>query len=112
MNAATWDHTRVVAPRGLIRPHNADDTAEIWESFDDSLARAVPFSSDLPVDRGLGRIAETLRRFPHERSAHPLLSFLAVGTHAQHLVDAQRWDWPLGPIQALADLDGHVLQAG
>jgi aminoglycoside 3-N-acetyltransferase len=59
MNAATWDHTRVTAPPGLIRPHNAGDTAETWESFDDALARAVPFTSDLPVDRGHGRIADT-----------------------------------------------------
>ncbi|MEQ7005705.1 AAC(3) family N-acetyltransferase [Actinopolymorpha sp. B17G11] len=41
-----------------------------------------------------------------------MLSFLAVGTHARHLIGAQRMDWPLGPIQALADLNGHVLQLG
>jgi aminoglycoside 3-N-acetyltransferase len=112
--AASWDHTGdVPAPPGLIRPHNCYYNAETWESFDEALARAVPFSLDLPVARWLGRIAETLRQsFPHERSSHPLLSFLAVGTHARHLIASQRMDWPLGPIQALADLNGHVLQLG
>ena len=114
MLAASWDHTGdLPAPPGLIRPHNAYFNAESWESFDDALAGAVPFSPDLPVARWLSRIAETLRQsFPHQRGAHPLLSFLAVGTHAQHLIAAQRLDWPLGPIQALADLDGHVLLLG
>jgi aminoglycoside 3-N-acetyltransferase len=50
--------------------------------------------------------------FPHERGGHPLLSFLAVGVHARRLVAAQRLDWPLGPIEELANLDGHVLLLG
>ena len=113
MLAGSGDLTRVPAPPGLVRPHNAYYTAESWDSFDEALAAAVPFSPDLPVDGWLGRIAETLRLgFQHERGVHPLLSFLAVGTHARRLVSAQRLDWPLGPIQALADLGGHVLLLG
>jgi aminoglycoside 3-N-acetyltransferase len=114
MLAGSWDHTGdLPAPPGLIRPHNAFYNAESWEGFDDALARATAFNLDLPVARWLGRVAETLRlSFSHERSAHPLLSFLAVGTHARRLIAAQRTDWPLGPIQALADLDGHVLLLG
>jgi aminoglycoside 3-N-acetyltransferase len=49
---------------------------------------------------------------PHERSTHPLFSFLATGTHARELVEAQRLDWPLGPIEALAAVGGHVLLLG
>ncbi|GAA2759469.1 AAC(3) family N-acetyltransferase [Actinopolymorpha rutila] len=113
MLAGSGDLTRVPAPPGLVRPHNACYTAESWDCFDEVLASAVPFSSDLPVDRWLGRIAESLRQgFPHERGAHPFLSFLSVGTHARRLTAAQRLDWPLGPIQELADLDGHVLLLG
>lgn len=113
MLAGSGDLTRLPAPPGLVRPHNACHTAESWASFDDAMARAVPFSPDLPVDGWLGRVAESLRQeFPHERGAHPLLSFLAVGVHAQRLITAQRVDWPLGPIEELADLDGHVLLLG
>nr|WP_092890830.1 AAC(3) family N-acetyltransferase [Actinopolymorpha cephalotaxi] len=113
MLAGSGDLTRVPAPPGLVRPNNAYYTAESWESFDAALAGAVPFSPDLPVDRWLGRIAESLRRsFPHERGVHPFLSFLAVGTHAGRLIAAQRVDRPLGPIEELADLGGHVLLLG
>ena len=113
MLAGGGDFTRVPAPPGLVRPHNAYYTAESWDGFDAALAGAVPFSVDLPVDRWLGRIAESLRQgFPHERGVHPLLSFLAVGTHARRLIAAQRLARPLGPIQELADLGGQVLLLG
>src|SRR5947209_11135777 len=49
--AGTWDRTGVPAPPGLVRPHNAVRTAGSWEEFDSALARAVPFSLDLPIDR-------------------------------------------------------------
>lgn len=38
--------------------------------------------------------------------------FLAVGTHARQLIAAQRLEWPLGPIEVLAELGGHVLLLG
>lgn len=110
--AATWD-TGVPAPPGLVRPNNAFYNAETWERFDDLLARAVPFSADLPISRWIGRIPEALRQHPtHVRSTHPMLSFAALGRHARELVDGQRLDWPLGPIEVLADLDGDVLLLG
>jgi aminoglycoside 3-N-acetyltransferase len=111
--AGTWDRTGVPAPPGLVRPHNAALVAESWGKFDTALARAVPFSPGLPIDRELGRIPETMRQsFPHQRGAHPLLSFLAVGRHAAELVAAQTLGWPLGPIEALVSLDGDVLLLG
>jgi aminoglycoside 3-N-acetyltransferase len=113
MYAGTWELTGVPAPPGLVRPHNAYYNADSWDAFDAALAAAVPFSPDLPVDRWLGRIAETFRQdFPHERGDHPLMSFLAVGSDARRLVSAQRLDWPLGPIEELALLGGYVLQLG
>jgi aminoglycoside 3-N-acetyltransferase len=113
MISGTWELTGIPAPPGLVRPHNAYYNAETWPAFDEALDRAVPFTPDLPVDRYLGRIAETLRlTFPHERSTHPLFSFLATGPHARNFIAAQRLDWPLGPIEALADVNGHVLLLG
>jgi aminoglycoside 3-N-acetyltransferase len=111
--AASWDLTGLPAPPGLVRPHNAVHVAATWEEFDTALARAVPFTPGLPIDRELGRIPETMRQvFPHQRSHHPLFSYLAVGRQAEALVAAQRLDWPLGPLEALAALDGDVLLLG
>ena len=63
--AGTWDLTGVPAPPHLVRPHNAYRTAPSWAEFDAALKQAVPFRADLPIDRELGRIPETMRqRFP------------------------------------------------
>ena len=111
--AGTWDLTGIPAPPGLVRPHNAVHAAATWRAFDAALARAVAYAADLPIDRELGRIPETMRRaLPHRRSSHPLLSYLAAGRYAADLVSAQRLDWPLGPLEALAALDGDVLLLG
>ena len=111
--AGSWDATGVSAPPGLLRPHNAVLMASTWQAFDEALRRAVPYSDDLPIDKELGLIPETMHRaFPHIRSGHPLMSYLALGAHAQELVAAQRLDWPLGPLEALAELEGDVLLLG
>ena len=111
--AASWDLTGIPAPPGLVRPHNAVGVADNWAAFDAALAQSRPFALDLPIDRELGHIPETMRQtFPHHRSAHPLLSYLAVGRHAERVVQAQRLDWPLGPIEEVARLGGDVLLLG
>lgn len=111
--SGTWDLTGVPAPPNLIRPNNAVHTAEDWQGFDEALAKAVPFSPDLPIDRGFGIVPETLRRnHPHVRSTQPLFGFLATGEHADQLITDVRDDWSLGPIAALAELDGDVLLLG
>jgi aminoglycoside 3-N-acetyltransferase len=113
MPAFSWDLTGVPAPPGLERPANAAPVALSWAEFESALARAVPFSDDLPIDREIGLIPETLRReLPHHRSRHPLISFIAAGRHAAALIGAARLDWPLGPIEALAGLGGDVLLLG
>src|SRR5260370_5072956 len=97
--AGSWDATGVSAPPGLLRPHNAVLMASTWQAFDEALRRAVPYSDDLPIDKELGLIPETMHRaFSHVRSGHPLMSYLALGAHAQKLAAAQRLDWPLGPL--------------
>jgi aminoglycoside 3-N-acetyltransferase len=111
--ASSWDLTGVPAPPGLERPHNAARVAASWEDFDVALTQAVPFTVDLPIDREIGQIPETFRRvLPHHRSMHPLLSFIAAGQLAEELVAAQRLDWCLGPIEALAQHGGDVLLLG
>ena len=111
--AGTWDITGVPAPPGLVRPHNAVGTAVGWAEFDTALARATPYTADLPIDRELGQIPEAMRLgFAYRRSAHPLMSYLAVGRYADALIGAQRLDWPLGPIEELAAQGGDVLLLG
>ena len=111
--AFTDDVCRVPAPPGLLRPHNAVLVADGWEQFDAALARAEPFTRSTPINRELGRIPETLRReFPHARSSHPSTSFIAAGPRAEQVVGAVRLDHPLGPIEAVEQLDGDVLLLG
>jgi aminoglycoside 3-N-acetyltransferase len=113
MPAGTWDLTGISPPPGTVRPHNAYDPAPSWEAFDDALTRATAFRPDLPIDRELGRIPETLRVTRDlARTAHPLLSYIAVGPAAERLLTAQRSDWPLGPIEELGRLGGDVLLLG
>lgn len=113
MPAGTWDHTGIDAPPGLRRPLNAFEPCASWELFDEQLARATAYSPELPIDRELGRIPETLRLTqPHHRSMHPTFSYLAAGVEAERLIAAQRLAWPLGPINELAELDGIVLLLG
>ncbi len=111
--AGTWDLTGIPAPPGLLRPWNAVRMASTWQAFAEAVSRAVPFSSNLPIDKELGIIPETMQRFfPHLRSLHPLLSYIALGPSARHLIGAQRIDWPLGPLEALAEQQGDVLLLG
>jgi aminoglycoside 3-N-acetyltransferase len=113
MVAGSWELTGLPAPPGLVRPHNEYYNEESWAAFDEALANAVPFTPDLPVDGWLGRIADTMRvGFEPERGTHPLFSFAAVGRQARRLIEAQRLEWPLGPIEALAELGGYVLLLG
>ena len=111
---SAWDLTGIVlAPPGLVRPNNARENAPDWQTFDAAVERARVFSPELPVDRELGAIPESARKTLRPlRSAHPLFSYLAVGSHASNLLAGQRLDWPLGPIDVLERLDGHVLLLG
>jgi len=79
----------------------------------DGNSRAVMFSPDLPVDDELGQVAERFRRHAQTRRGdHPVLSFAAVGAHAQEIVAAQSLESPLGPVEWLYDHGGDVLLIG
>ncbi|TDW15637.1 AAC(3) family N-acetyltransferase [Kribbella kalugense] len=110
MPAGTWDLTGIPAPPGMVRPDNAYWNAADWDEFDKKLSQATSFRTDLPVDRWLGRIPEDFRRISWpQRTSHPLFAYQAAGPAAERLLEAQRPDWPLGPIEAL---NGDVLLLG
>jgi len=110
MPGGTWDLTGIPAPPRLVRPDNAYWNAADWSEFDQKLSEATSFRSDLPVDRWLGRVPEVFRQTCSPlRTSHPLFAYQAAGPTAARLLEAQRPDWPLGPIEAL---DGDVLLLG
>lgn len=71
----------------------------------------TPFHPDLPVDRSIGAVPETLRSLPGSvRSNHPLLSF--TGMNVQPYLDAQNLQEPLGPLRLLHEQAGWVILIG
>jgi aminoglycoside 3-N-acetyltransferase len=78
--------------------------------FDHNL-EAEFFRPGLPVDPGLGEMAEKLRRFRSAgRSRHPILSF--SGVNAAVFLDAQTLEQPFSWIGLLAQAGGWVLLLG
>ncbi len=72
---------------------------------------AEPFTLDMPADKQMGIVPETLRRHPQaKRTRHPIQSF--AGVYAEKFLAAQTLQNPLGLIGALADADGWVLLLG
>jgi aminoglycoside 3-N-acetyltransferase len=72
---------------------------------------AEPFTPDMPADKQMGLVPETLRRLPQaRRSMHPIQSF--TGINADKFLSAQTLQSPLAPIGALTDADGWVLLLG
>jgi aminoglycoside 3-N-acetyltransferase len=74
----------------------------------DRNSMAEIFRAEMPADRLMGVIPETLRRHKKgRRSRHPILSF--SGVEAGPALQSQTIDQPLEPIRVLADSDGWVL---
>lgn len=72
---------------------------------------AEPFRRDMPADKQMGIIPETLRRHARaKRSIHPIQSF--SGIYAEKFLAAQTLADPLAPIGALAEAEGWVLLLG
>lgn len=87
------------------------DNGLVYGSGRDLNRMAVPFHRDLPVDRMMGALAETLRRHPHaHRSDHPILSF--SGINVQDALRTQSLRDPLAPIGVLALRGAWVLLLG
>jgi aminoglycoside 3-N-acetyltransferase len=72
---------------------------------------AIPFTSDLPVDKWMGITAATMQTYPLAyRSKHPILSF--SGVHVEPGLSAQTLDAPLMPLEWLWKQNGWVLLMG
>jgi len=82
-----------------------------YGSHGDQNRQAEFFYPSMPADRLMGVAAETLRRHPLAwRSAHPILSFAAIGL--DDVLETQTLADPLAPIGKLAEMDGWVLLLG
>ena len=69
------------------------------------------FRPDMPADKVMGVVAETLRQHPQSRrSSHPIYSF--AGINADQAIDAQTSDEPFAPIRVLTEAGGWVLLLG
>ncbi len=72
---------------------------------------AEAFHPDMPADKMMGMLSETLRAHPKaKRSSHPILSF--AGIRADAIINSQRMYDPLAPIGSLAEQDGWILLLG
>jgi len=70
-----------------------------------------PFNPDMPVDKLIGSLAETLRLHPSAgRTFHPILSF--TGINVDSALASQTLYNPLAPIAALAGQQGWVVLLG
>lgn len=116
----------VVGPQGtLVMPAFSGDYCDPagWENppvppaWWPTIRETMPaFEPHLAPTRGMGRIAETFRTWPGAlRSAHPAVSFAALGPEAQTIVGGHALDYPLGetsPLARVYERNGHVLLLG
>ncbi len=89
------------------------DNGVVYLAMQGVNARAVFFRPDLLTDSEWGPLAEMARRLSGaRRSEHPVLSFVAVGPHAEAAVIAQSLLDPWGPLRWLHTEQGDVLLLG
>lgn len=109
-------HPRLMAPAHtyltMIIPENGPDhNGMVYGSGTDLNRMAEFYRPDMPCDRLMGALPETLRRHPMaRRSYHPILSFTGIGVENE--LRLQTLDDPLAPIGALVEEDGWVLLLG
>ncbi|GGS14973.1 AAC(3) family N-acetyltransferase [Deinococcus knuensis] len=71
------------------------------------------FHRDSRVSRDIGRVSqEIVDRAAALRSFHPTLSFIALGSEAARITEAQSLSSPYQPVGALYDLNGYALLMG
>lgn len=95
----------------LIPETGPENNGLTYGNGKDTNRMAEFFTPDLPTDKMIGIIPETLRRHPKaQRSNHPILSFAAI--NADEVLSAQSLHEPLGPIHILHADHGNVLLLG
>lgn len=95
----------------LVPEDGPEDNAFSYGQGGDQNLMAEFYRPDMPADRTMGVLAETLRKQPQaRRSLHPILSF--TGIQVDHELGAQTMEDPLAPIGVLAGRDGWVLLMG
>lgn len=104
--APTHTYRTMVIPR-LGPPHNGVS----YGSGEEQNALSEIFRPDMPADRLMGLIPETLRRHSSaRRSRHPILSF--AGVRVEAALQAQTRQEPFAPVGVLAEDKGWVLLMG
>jgi aminoglycoside 3-N-acetyltransferase len=102
----TFTYKTMVIPQ-VGPPNNAVE----YGKRTDANAMAKMFSINLPTDRLIGVVPETLRRHPTaQRTGHPILSF--AGVNATEILRAQTLDEPMAPVEKIVERDGWVLLMG
>jgi len=87
------------------------DNGITYGAGQDANLMAEYFTPQMPVDRLIGIIPDTLRRHPRaRRSNHPIQSF--AGVNADTSLAAQTMADPLAPLGMIAQADGWVLLLG
>jgi aminoglycoside 3-N-acetyltransferase len=87
------------------------DNAMSYGTHRDQNAMAEFFTPDMPADRLMGLIPETLRLHPlARRTLHPIQSF--AGLHAEKILAGQSMADPLGPLGAIEKQNGWAVLLG
>lgn len=101
-------HTYATMITPLAGPAN---NGIVYGRRQDQNRMAEPFSPQMPADRLMGIVPETLRQRPGtKRSMHPILSF--TGINVDRALKSQTLEEPFAPIRMLAENDGWVLLLG
>jgi aminoglycoside 3-N-acetyltransferase len=83
----------------------------VYGTYTDANRQAQFFRPNMPVDRLIGAVPETLRLHPMaRRSLHPILSF--AGINADRFLESQSIAEPLAPLRLLHDAGAWVLLLG
>ncbi len=102
----TFTYKTMIVPE--VGPPN---NATTYGSAKDANRMAEFFRPELPADRLMGILPETLRKNAQAlRSTHPILSF--AGIRADEIIQSQNLENPLAPLRALAEANGWVILIG